>query len=78
MLILGKVEEESMPKPPSFSPPEFPRAFIVANAIAMQRAGFRVALGAGSAVAFRRRAWPARTHVAGRPVPRPAARWRRS
>lgn len=56
MLILGKMEEESMPKPPSFSPPEFPRACIVANVIAMVRAmlraGLRVVRGAGSAAAF--------------------------
>ncbi|MCY4286792.1 MAG: hypothetical protein OXC25_00215 [Thiotrichales bacterium] len=45
-----------MPKPPSFSPPEFPRACIVANVIAMVRAmlraGLRVVRGAGSAAAF--------------------------
>jgi len=52
MLILGKMEEESMPKPPSFSPSEFPRACIVASVIAMLRAGLRVVRGAGSAAAF--------------------------
>ncbi len=53
MRILGKMEEESMSNPPSFSPPEFPRAFAavdaIAIAIAMGRATFRVAPGADGA-----------------------------
>ncbi len=55
MRILGKMEEESMSNPPSFSPPEFPRAFAavdaiaIAIAIAMGRAMFRVAPGADGA-----------------------------